>query len=367
MTQQLKKVPLNQLHEEELKAKMVEFAGFWMPVRYSSDKDEHMTVRQAVGVFDVSHMGEFFITGDKALELIQYVSANDASTLPIGKAQYSYFPNGKGGIVDDLLVYHLGEKEYMMVVNAANIEKDWQWIQTQNQNIGATLTNRSDEFCLFAVQGPYAANTLQKLTETALADMPYYAITRTTFAGIPNIMLASTGYTKKGSGSFEVFVPQAEAYQVWKKIFEAGAEWGIKPIGLGARDTLRLEMGYCLYGNDITDHTSPIEAGLGWVTKFTKNFIDADLFKKQKEEGISKKLVAFRMVEKGIPRSHYPICDANGNTIGEVTSGTISPVLNIGIGMGYVNTTHNALNTEVFVKIREQLHKAIIVKPPFVD
>jgi len=362
----MKKVPLNDLHEKALGAKMIEFAGFYMPVRYSSDKDEHMAVREAVGVFDVSHMGEFFFEGEKALELIQWVSANDAAVLPIGKAQYSYLPNDQGGIIDDLLVYRLGEQSYMMVVNAANIEKDWNWIVKQNEKIGAQIENRSAEFCLFAVQGPYAAATLQKLTQVNLTEMPYYAVQRMPFAGLDQVIVASTGYTKKGSGSFEVFVPVAHAEEVWKKIFAAGAEYNIKPIGLGARDTLRLEMGYCLYGNDISDTTSPFEAGLGWVTKFTKQFVNSEALAAQKEQGVSRKLVGFKMIDKAIPRAHYTVAEASGNAVGEVTSGTLSPVLNIGIGMGYVPLAYSQPGSEIYIQVRDKLQKAEVVKPPFV-
>lgn len=363
---ELKKVVLNDLHEKELHAKMVDFAGFWMPVRYSSDKEEHLCVREDVGIFDVSHMGEFIFKGEKALDLIQRVVSNDASALPIGKAQYAYLPNEQGGIVDDLLVYHLGENEYLMVVNASNVEKDWNWISRFNTE-NVEMQNLSDQTCLFAIQGPKAIATLQPLTDTNLSDMPYYAVQRITFAGIPDIIFASTGYTKKGSGSFEIFVPNAHAEMVWKKIMESGKAHQIKPIGLGARDTLRLEMGYCLYGNDIDDSTSPFEAGLGWVTKFSKQFTNSENLLKMKEAGIKRKLTPFKMIDKGIPRSHYEICDEAGNVIGEVTSGSLSPVLNIGIGLGYIKTEFATVGSNVYIKIREKLNKAEVVKLPFVQ
>jgi aminomethyltransferase len=363
---QLKKVPLNNIHEQ-IGGKMVEFAGFWMPVRYSSDKDEHLSVRQNVGVFDVSHMGEFWFRGEQALPLLQKICSNDIATLPLGKAQYNYFPNEQGGVVDDLIVYHLGEQEYLMVVNASNIDKDWAWVNRWNQAFSADIENVSEQMCLFAVQGPNAVATLQKLTEENLLEMPYYAVKKVNFAGLENIILASTGYTKKGSGSFEVFVPNAQAETVWQKIFAAGAEFGIKPIGLGARDTLRLEMGYCLYGNEINDTSSPLEAGLGWITKFSKDFVNADSLKQQKEAGMKRKLVAFKMLDKGgVPRSHYEIVDEAGAKIGEVTSGTLSPSLNIGIGLGYVPLESSAVGSEIFINIRHKNLKAEIVKLPFV-
>jgi aminomethyltransferase len=362
----MKKIPLNDLHEN-LGAKMTEFGGFYMPVRYSSDKDEHLAVRNSVGVFDVSHMGEFTFKGKNALPLLQHICSNDIANLPVGKAQYNYFPNENGGIVDDLIVYKKGEEDFLMVVNASNIEKDWAWVNRWNEKFNADIQNISEEICLFAVQGPNALPTLQKLTTTDLAEMPYYAIADITFAGIPDITIASTGYTKKGSGSFEVFVPKKNAEEVWKKIFEAGAEFDIKPIGLGARDTLRLEMGYCLYGNEINDNRSPFEAGLGWVTKFTKDFVNSENLKKSKENGIKNKLVAFKMFDKGaVPRSHYEIVNLNGEVVGEVTSGTLSPSLNIGIGLGYIPTELAIIDTEIAIRIRNKDMKATIVKLPFV-
>ncbi len=359
-------VPLNDLHAQ-IGGKMIEFAGYMMPVRYTSDKDEHLAVRNNVGVFDVSHMGEFLFKGKNALNLLQYICSNDIASLPIGKAQYNYFPNEQGGIVDDLIVYHTAEDEYMMVVNASNIEKDWAWVTKHNAKFGADVQNLSSEYCLFAVQGVNAVKTLQKLTTEDLLEMPYYAIKKMNFAGLDNILIASTGYTKKGSGSFEVFVPNNHAEMVWKKIFEAGAEFNIQPIGLGARDTLRLEMGYCLYGNEINDTTSPFEAGLGWVTKFTKDFVNSENLKAQKEQGVSRKLIAFKTKEQGaIPRSHYELCTENGEVIGEVTSGTLSPSLNIGIGLGYVPVQHAEIGKNIYIKIRQKLQVAEIIKLPFV-
>jgi len=358
----MKTVPLHQVHID-LGAKMVPFAGFEMPVRYSSDLDEHHTVRNNVGVFDVSHMGEFSVKGPQALDLIQKVTSNDASALFDGKVQYSYLPNGKGGVVDDLLVYRIKENEYFLVVNASNIEKDWNWIQSHNTE-GVAMENLSDDLCLFAVQGPNATPTLQKLTSVDLGAMDYYTFKIGEMAGIADVIISATGYT--GAGGFEIYVKNADAVNIWKAIFEAGAEFGIKPVGLGARDTLRLEKGFCLYGNDIDDNTSPLEAGLGWVTKFTKNFIDAKELKEQKEAGLEKKLVGFEMIDRGIPRGHYELCDASGNKLGEVTSGTQSPTLQKGIGMGYVPTAFSKPETEIFVKVRDRLLKAKVVKLPFV-
>ncbi|WP_080238436.1 glycine cleavage system aminomethyltransferase GcvT [Spirosoma rigui] len=360
----LKQVPLHHIHQQ-LGAKIVPFAGFEMPVRYSSDLDEHNTVRTGVGVFDVSHMGEFMLKGEGALALIQRVSANDASTLFDGKVQYSYLPNGRGGIVDDLLVYRISALEYMLVVNASNIDKDWNWI---NQHVDAdadvTLVNISDDMCLFAVQGPLAAKALESLTPAKLDSMGYYTFEKTDFAGYANVIVSATGYT--GAGGFEIYVSNHQAEGVWNAIMEAGAPYGIKPIGLGARDTLRLEMGYNLYGSDISDETSPLEAGLGWVTKFTHDFIDADLLKQQKEQGLTRKLVAFEMIDRGIPRGHYELTDAEGQTIGEVTSGTQSPTLGKGIGMGYVPVAFSKPGSDLFVKVRDRLLKAQVVKLPFV-
>ncbi|WP_421827857.1 glycine cleavage system aminomethyltransferase GcvT [Larkinella sp.] len=360
----LKHVPLETIHEQ-LGAKMVPFAGFLMPVRYSSDLLEHQTVRNAVGIFDVSHMGEFILKGEKALDLIQKVSANDASLLYDGKVQYSYLPNDQGGVVDDLLIYQISKVEYMLVVNASNIEKDWNWIQSQNDfGSGLEMINISDGTCLFAVQGPLAAQALQPLTNVLLHSMSYYTFEKTDFAGFPNVIVSATGYT--GAGGFEIYVANEQAEAVWNAIMKAGEPYGIQPIGLGARDTLRLEMGYCLYGNDVDDTISPLEAGLGWVTKFTKPFVNSENLQNQKKEGLKRKLVGFELIDRGIPRSHYELCDADGNRIGEVTSGTQSPTLSKGIGMGYVPTEYSKPGSELFVKVRDRLLKAQVVKLPFV-
>jgi aminomethyltransferase len=358
---EIKKVPLNDLHEK-LGAKMVPFAGFNMPVRYSSDIEEHTTVREAVGIFDVSHMGEFLLSGEKALALIQKVTTNDASVLEIGKAQYSCLPNGKGGIVDDILVYRSGTNEYVLVVNASNIEKDWNWIEKNNTE-GVAMTNLSDNMCLFAVQGPKAIATLQKLTSVDLSKIPYYSFTTGAMAGAEGVYISNTGYT--GAGGFELFLDKKYALSVWEKVIEAGAEFGIKPIGLGARDTLRLEMGFCLYGNDIDDTTSPIEAGLSWITKFTKKFTDSDLFLSQKEKGASRKLVGFEMIDRGIARGHYEILNDKNEVIGNVTSGTQSPSLSKAIGMGYVKAEYAQPGKEIFINIRNKPYKAQVVKMPF--
>ena len=360
----LKHVPLETIHEQ-LGAKMVPFAGFLMPVRYSSDLLEHHTVRNAVGIFDVSHMGEFILKGEKALDLIQKVSANDALLLYDGKVQYSYLPNDQGGVVDDLLIYQISKLEYMLVVNASNIEKDWNWIQSQNDfESGLEMINISDGTCLFAVQGPLAAQALQPLTNVLLDSMSYYTFEKTDFAGFPNVIVSATGYT--GAGGFEIYVANEQAEAVWNAIMKAGEPYGIKPIGLGARDTLRLEMGYCLYGNDVDDTISPLEAGLGWVTKFTKPFVNSEDLQTQKKDGLKRKLVGFELIDRGIPRSHYELCDADGNRIGEVTSGTQSPTLSKGIGMGYVPTEYSKPGSEIFVKVRDRLLKAQVVKLPFV-
>jgi len=357
----LKKTALYHKHIQ-LGAKMVPFAGYEMPVSYSGVNDEHLTVRNAVGIFDVSHMGEFVIKGNKALDLIQLVTTNDASKLVDKRVQYSCMTNNDGGIVDDLLVYRWSETEYYLVVNASNIEKDWNWIK-QHNIFGAEMQNISDEMSLFAVQGPKAIHTLQKLTNIPLDKIPYYHFDKGTMAGISDVIISNTGYT--GAGGFEIYVWNKDAEKMWDAIIEAGKEFGIKPCGLGARDTLRLEMGFCLYGNDINDTTTPIEAGLSWITKFTKNFIAKDILLQQKEKGVSKKLVGFEMIERGIPRQHYPIVDANGNTIGEVTSGTQSPSLNKAIGMGYVKTEFSKPDTEIFILIREKPIKAKVVTLPF--
>lgn len=360
MSENIKKIQLNDLHVA-LGGKMVPFAGFNMPVRYSSDTEEHHTVRQGVGVFDVSHMGEFKVTGPKALDLIQKVTSNDASKLVVGQAQYSCFPNEKGGIVDDLIVYKFGEEEYMLVVNASNIEKDWNWINKHN-DMDAKLENISDSISLFAIQGPKAIEAVQSLTSVNLSDIKFYHFAVGDFAGVQDVIISGTGYT--GAGGFEIYVKNQDAEKVWNAVFEAGKPFDIKPIGLGARDTLRLEMGYCLYGNDINDETSPIEAGLGWITKFTKDFINSENLKKQKEEGVSKKLIGFILQEKGIPRGHYPIVNLEGETIGEVTSGTMTPSMGVGIGMGYVKSEYANPGTEIAITVRNKNLLAKVEKFP---
>lgn len=357
---ELKKIALNDVHEA-LGAKMVPFAGYNMPVRYSSDIEEHNTVRNAVGIFDVSHMGEFMLRGPKALDLIQRITSNDASKLTDGKVQYSCFPNEEGGIVDDLLVYRFGEEEYMLVVNASNIEKDWEWVNKYNTE-GVELENISDEMSLFAVQGPKTIEALQSLTKIDLASMVYYTFEKGEFAGVQDVIVSATGYT--GAGGFEIYVKNEDAVKVFEAIMEAGKDYGIKPIGLGARDTLRLEMGFCLYGNDINDTTSPIEAGLGWITKFDKDFTNSSNLKAQKEAGVTRKLVGFEMLEKAIPRAHYEIVNAEGEQIGEVTSGTMSPSMNKGIGLGYVTKDYSKTGTDIFIRVRNKDMKAQIVKLP---
>lgn len=358
----MRKTQLNDKHEA-LGAKMVPFAGFNMPVQYEGVKVEHETVRNAVGVFDVSHMGEFLITGPNALELIQKVTSNDASVLTKGRAQYSCMPNGKGGIVDDLIIYCLEEDKYLLVVNASNIDKDWNWMDAHN-SMGAEMRNLSEDYSLLAIQGPKAVEAMQSLTSIDLSAIKYYHFEVADFAGIEHTIISATGYT--GSGGFEIYCKNDQVEQIWDKVLEAGADFSIKPIGLAARDTLRLEMGFCLYGNDIDDSTSPLEAGLGWITKLTKeDFVDKDFLAKQKEEGITRRLVAFEMVERGIPRHDYPILDANGNSIGRVTSGTMSPSMNIGIGLGYVEVAHKAIDTEIMIEIRNKPVKAKVVKLPF--
>ncbi|HEX5171091.1 MAG TPA: glycine cleavage system aminomethyltransferase GcvT [Cyclobacteriaceae bacterium] len=359
---ELKKVPLNDLHEK-LGAKMVPFAGYNMPVRYSSDIEEHMTVRRGVGVFDVSHMGEFSLRGSHALDLIQRVTSNDASKLVDGQAQYSCLPNSEDGIVDDLIVYKIKDNDYMLVVNASNIEKDWNWINQFNTK-GVDMKNISDDTCLFAVQGPKAITTLQKLTNVDLGKIPYYHFAVGIFGGVENVIMSNTGYT--GAGGFEIYVDRKYAVKIWNDIFEAGKEFDIKPIGLGARDTLRLEMGFCLYGNDIDDTTSPLEAGLGWITKFTKNFTNSDNLQKQKGSGIQKKLVGFKMIDKGIPRHDYEIKNNAGVVIGKVTSGTMSPVLGVGVGLGYVPNEYSKPGSEIYISVRNRDLKAKVQKTPFI-
>lgn len=345
-----------------LGAKMVPFAGYNMPVTYEGINAEHATVRNSVGVFDVSHMGEFILKGENALDLIQRVTSNDASKLFDGKVQYSCLPNKDGGIVDDLLVYRIDEKSYMLVVNASNIEKDWNWIQQFNDK-DVEMHNISDKTSLLAIQGPKAADALQTLTDVDLASMEYYTFVKGKFAGVDNVIISATGYT--GAGGFEIYFDNEHANKIWDAIFEAGKANNIKPIGLGARDTLRLEMGFCLYGNDIDDTTSPIEAGLGWITKFTKSFTNSEALLAQKEAGIQKKLVGFEMIDRGIPRHDYEIADAEGNIIGKVTSGTQAPSLQKAIGMGYIAKDFSKEGTEVFILIRNTPIKAKIVKFPF--
>lgn len=357
----MKNTALTHIHEA-LGAKMVPFAGYNMPVQYTGINAEHDTVRKSVGVFDVSHMGEFILKGDHALDLIQKVTSNDASKLYDGKVQYSCLPNEDGGIVDDLLVYRIDEKTYMLVVNASNIEKDWNWISNYN-TFGVDMKDISDRTSLLAVQGPKAADALQKLTDVDLASMEYYSFKKGKFAGVDNVVISATGYT--GAGGFEIYVENTNAEHVWNEVFKAGEEFGIKPIGLGARDTLRLEMGFCLYGNDIDDTTSPLEAGLGWITKFSKEFTNSAALQQQKQEGVKRKLIGFKMVERGIPRHDYEIVDAEGNSIGKVTSGTQSPSLQTAIGMGYVQNQYSKEGSEIYIKIRDNKVKAEVVKLPF--
>lgn len=357
----MKNTALTHIHEK-LNAKMVPFAGYNMPVQYEGVNAEHETVRNNVGVFDVSHMGEFFLKGENALALIQKITSNDASKLTNGKAQYSCLPNNDGGIVDDLIVYKIEDNHYMLVVNASNIEKDWNWISAHN-DLNVNMENASDAYSLLAIQGPKAAEAMQKLTAIDLANMGYYTFQIGTFAGIENVIVSATGYT--GSGGFEIYFKNENAEMIWNAVFEAGATFGIKPIGLAARDTLRLEMGYCLYGNDINDTTSPLEAGLGWITKFDKKFTNSEQLQLQKENGVARKLVGFEMVERGIPRHDYEIVDANGAIIGVVTSGTQAPSLGIAIGMGYVPTAYSTADSEIFIRIRNKDIKAKVVKMPF--
>jgi aminomethyltransferase len=350
---------------QRLGAKMLPFAGFNMPIEYSGINHEHLAVRNGAGVFDVSHMGEIWVKGSVALDFIQYVTSNDASALEVGKAQYSCLPNGKGGIVDDILVYRYEEQKYLLVVNAANTDKDWAWLQANNR-FGAELENASDSMSQLAVQGPKAIEVMQKLTAVRLQNIPYYSFVTGAFAGADNVIISATGYT--GAGGFELYFHHADGIRIWDALFEAGKDEGILPIGLAARDTLRLEKGFCLYGNDIDDTTSPIEAGLGWITKFIdgKNFIDKELLLKQKMEGIKRKLVGLSMIDRGIPRHGYDIANAAGEKIGQVTSGTMSPCLKAGIGLGYVATEYAAIGTEIFIPIRDKLLKAKVVKTPFV-
>lgn len=357
----MKTTALTKVHEA-LGAKMVPFAGYTMPVQYKGVKIEHETVRTKLGVFDVSHMGEFFVSGEEAEQFLQSVVSNDVSKLTPGKAQYCYLPNENGGIVDDLIVYKLEENSFMLVVNASNIEKDFNWLTSHNTT-SAKLENAADEWSLLAVQGPLAAKAMQSLTSVDLAAMKYYTFEQGEFAGVQNVLISATGYT--GSGGFEIYVKNEDVQSVWESVLEAGEAYGIEPIGLGARDTLRLEMGFCLYGNDIDDSTSPLEAGLGWITKFTKEFINSVALQNEKETGVKNKLVGFELKERGVPRHDYPILDENGNTIGRVTSGTMAPSLNKAIGMGYVPTSYAAVGSKIYIGIRNKSLEAEVVKMPF--
>jgi aminomethyltransferase len=357
----MKNTALQHIHEK-LGAKMLPFAGYTMPITYEGINAEHEVVRNSVGVFDVSHMGEFLLTGPNALALIQKVTSNDAATLTNGRVQYSCLPNNDGGIVDDLLVYKIKDEQYLLVVNASNIDKDWEWISSHN-NLGVDMKNLSDDYSLLAIQGPKAAEAMQALTSVNLSAIAYYHFEVGDFAGIEHVIISATGYT--GSGGFEIYCKNGEVEHIWNKVFEAGSAFGIKPIGLAARDTLRLEMGFCLYGNDINDTTSPLEAGLGWITKFTKEFTNSENLKKQKEAGVTKKLVAFEMQERAVPRHDYEIVDASGTPIGIVTSGTMSPSINVGIGMGYVTIENSTIDSEIFIRIRKNDVPAKVVKLPF--
>jgi aminomethyltransferase len=357
----MKNTALTTIHEA-LGAKLVPFAGYNMPVSYEGVNAEHETVRNGVGVFDVSHMGEFLIEGENALELVQKVTSNDASKLEIGDAQYSCFPNADGGIVDDLICYRIKENMYLLVVNASNIEKDWNWISSHN-SMNAEMRNVSEGYSLLAIQGPQAVEAMQSLTSVDLADIKFYTFKIADFAGIESIIISATGYT--GSGGFEIYCKNDEAEQVWNKVMEAGKDYGIKPIGLAARDTLRLEMGYCLYGNDIDDTTSPIEAGLSWITKFSKDFINCEALAKEKEHKPKRRLIAFELNDRGVPRQGYDIVDGNGHKIGNVTSGTMSPSLKKGIGMGYVPRIMAKSGSQIFIQVRKKTIPATIVKLPF--
>jgi aminomethyltransferase len=357
----MKNTALTHIHEG-LGAKMLPFAGYNMPILYEGVNAEHETVRNAVGVFDVSHMGEFILSGPNALALIQKVTSNDAATLTIGRAQYSCLPNNEGGIVDDLIIYKMKDEEYLLVVNASNIDKDWEWISAHN-DLGVDMKNLSDDYSLLAIQGPKAVEAMQALSSIDLGAITYYHFEVADFAGRDNVIISATGYT--GSGGFEIYCKNEDAEHIWNKVFEAGAAYGIKPIGLAARDTLRLEMGFCLYGNDINDTTSPLEAGLGWITKFNKEFTNSENLKKQKEAGVTKKLVAFEMQERAVPRHDYEIVNASGTVIGVVTSGTMSPSMNKGIGLGYVTAENSTIDSDIFIRIRKNDVAAKVVKLPF--
>ncbi len=357
----MKNTALSHIHEQ-LGAKMVPFAGYNMPVSYEGITIEHENVRNNLGVFDVSHMGEFLVLGPHALDLIQKITTNDASKLVDGQAQYTCMPNATGGIVDDLIIYRFNAEKWLLVVNASNIQKDWDWISSHN-SMNAELLDISEDYSLLAIQGPKAVEAMQSITSEDLSAIKFYNFKVSDFGGAEHVIISATGYT--GSGGFEIYCKNTEVEQVWTKVLEAGADYGIKPIGLAARDTLRLEMGFCLYGNDIDDTTSPIEAGLGWITKFNNDFINSEALQKQKEEGITRKLIAFELNERGIPRQGYDIVDAEGIKIGHVTSGTMSPSLNKGIGLGYVGKEHSKLGTEIFIQVRKKAIPATIVKPPF--
>jgi aminomethyltransferase len=357
----MKDTALSAIHAA-LGAKMVPFAGYNMPVSYQGINLEHQTVREKVGVFDVSHMGEFFVTGPNALSLIQRVCSNDATKLEDGEAQYSCFPNEDGGVVDDLIVYRIAAEKWLLVVNASNIDKDWAWINAHN-TMEASLENSSDHYSLLAIQGPKSIQAMQSLTQEDLSAIKFYTFKINTFAGVENVIISATGYT--GSGGFEIYCKNTQVAKIWTKVLEAGADWGIQPIGLAARDTLRLEMGYCLYGNDIDDTTSPLEAGLGWITKFNKDFINSESLKKQKELGVSKTLVGFELSQRGIPRQGYAIVDAQGNSIGRVTSGTMSPSMGKGIGLGYVPMALKEVGSQIHIQIRNKIVPAMVVKLPF--
>ena len=359
----MKKTTLYNTHLA-LNAKMTPFGGYEMPVQYIGVTKEHLAVRNSVGVFDVSHMGEFLVSGAKAFDLLQYICSNDISKINIGKAQYNYFPNEKGGIVDDLIVYRLKETEYLLVVNASNIDKDWNWVEKHNSNFGALLENKSEETALLAIQGPKAIEAMQKLTSIPLAGLPYYAHTTATFAGCENTLIATTGYT--GAGGIEIYFPANKAPEIWASIMKAGADYEITPAGLAARDTLRIEMGYCLYGNEINDNTSPLAAGLGWVTKLETGTFNSEILELQKKEGLSEKLVGFLLETRGIPRSGYEIVNREGKIIGTVTSGTQSPILSQGIGLGYVKLEYSKPGSEIAIRIRDKDCPAIIIKLPFI-
>ena len=358
----MKNIALNDTHVA-LGAKMVPFAGYNMPIQYEGVTAEHITVREAVGVFDVSHMGEFLVEGENALDLIQKITSNDASKLEIGDAQYSCFPNEDNGIVDDLICYRIKENTYLLVVNASNIEKDWNWVSKYNEGFNANLKDLSEEYSLLAIQGPKAVEAMQSLSSLDLGEIPFYKFKIGDFAGVENVIISATGYT--GSGGFEIYCKNEEATQIWDKVFKAGADYGIKPIGLAARDTLRLEMGYCLYGNDIDETTSPIEAGLSWITKFTKDFVNAEALAKEKEHKPERRLIAFELNERGVPRQGYDIVNESRKVIGNVTSGTMSPCLQKGIGMGYVPRELSKTGSKIYIQVRKKAIPATIVKLPF--